>query len=162
MELPYESKDLVHCHPKIQTSWPIVKSKFEGYVAGYTLNLDYTYRSEAKQFSLWCQGRHQQVDGTWILNFPNPGDVRYREGVVTDKDGIHNKSHHNVYPSQALDFFVKNRQNKFVWPKGQDPTKNPLYIRIGRLWEEQGLISGAIWKYGWHDYSHVQLSYAII
>lgn len=140
------SKSVEDCHARIRYAWPLVLAAWKAAHAGLSIRADYSYRSPALQFELFKQGRELQ-NGVWV--------VVDRKKVVTEKDGT-KLSHHNVYPAQALDMYIADAAGKIIW------TSIPLYTELGKLWEEQGLIAGATWKYSWRDYSHVQVDYRII
>jgi hypothetical protein len=142
------SKDLVDCHPTLRKAFPIVQAQFESQNPGYTLKLDYTYRSPALQFQLFQEGR-QLENGSWI--------VVDQDKVVTDLDGTLHKSAHNLFPSQAFDCLIV-KDNVILWAEDNSP-QIELYKKLGQLFVDQGLISGALWKYTWHDWDHTQISY---
>jgi hypothetical protein len=142
------SKDLVDCHPALRKAFPIVKTQFETQNPGYTLKLDYTYRSPTLQFTLFQKGR-QLENGQWI--------VMDKTQIVTDLDGTLHKSAHNLFPSQALDVLIIYK-DQILWAEDNTP-QIELYQRLGQLFIDQGLISGALWKFSWKDNDHVQLSY---
>src|SRR5208282_5016169 len=87
---PSSSKNLSDCHIKLREAYPLVVAEFEASHPGYTVKLDYTYRSPDLQLELYKKGR-TFVNGQWI--------VTDKSQVVTDLL----KGHHNVYPAQALD-----------------------------------------------------------
>lgn len=140
------SKSIEDCHDALQRAWPDVKADWERMHPGYTLKLDYTWRSPAFQFELFKKGRALQ-DGQWV--------VVNKAEVVTEKDGT-KPSHHNVYPSQALDAYIVGPDGHIIWTDGA------LYTEYGKLWERYGLIAGATWKYSWKDQPHVQVAYSIV
>ena|SRR5579863_7616569 len=140
------SKDLVDCHPALRKAFPIVQAQFEAQNSGYTLQLDYTYGSPTLQFTLFQEGR-QLENGQWI--------VVDQTKVVTDLDGTLHKSAHNTWPSQAFDVLIK-QNGTILWAEGANI---PLYQKLGQLFVDQGLVSGALWKYEWKDSDHVQVSY---
>lgn len=147
------SKDIRDCHEKLQQAYPIVKAQFETDNPEYKLQMDYTYRSPELQFSLFQKGR-SCIGGQWV--------VSDKSKVVTNLDGTTKKSHHNTFPTQAMDILIlKNGQ--ILWSNDNpDSLENKLYIKLGQLFVQQGLISGATWKYQWKDWDHIQLSYDII
>lgn len=150
-QLPDSSKSLGDCHEAIRRAFPVVSGQFSVACPGHELQLDYTYRSPQLQMALFQQGRELK-DGYWT--------VVDKDKVVTNKDGS-KPSHHNVYPSQAADIYIK-KDHKIIWPDKDKPEICALYIAMGKLFEAQGLISGATWKHEWKDWDHVQVAYAII
>jgi hypothetical protein len=144
------SKDLVDCVPSIVTAFPVVAANFMKAHPDLWIRPDYSWRSPAFQFSLYEKGRVLK-NGIWVLEFPNL--------KVTDQDGTIKRSHHNVYPAQALDFIVFRGKTP-LWPKS-NPENAALYSELGRAFNMHGLISGATWKYDWKDEGHVQAAYAI-
>jgi len=145
------SKSLEDCHQRLRDAYQQVKDEFERAHPGMTLKLDYTYRSPAFQFELYKKGR-KKMGGAWV--------VVDKSQVVTDKDGT-KPSHHNVWPSQALDHYVVEN-GSIMWPNPDDERVCRLYSELGAIWNRAGLISGATWKYGWHDWDHVQVDYPIL
>lgn len=144
------SKDLVDCHPTLRKAFPIVKALFEAQNPGYTLKLDYTYRSPTLQFTLFQEGR-QLENGQWV--------IIDKTKVVTDLDGTLHKSAHNLFPSQGMDILIVHN-GQILWAEGgPDSAQIQLYKKLGQLFVDQGLISGALWKYDWKDSDHVQVSY---
>lgn len=151
-KLPDSSKSLEDCHESLRRAVPVVRGQFILAHAGYDLQVDYTYRSCQLQMALYQKGRALQ-DGYWV--------VVDEAKVVTNKDGS-KPSHHNVYPSQAADIYIKGPEGKIIWPDKDDATICALYSELGRMWEAQGLVSGATWKYNWKDWDHVQVAYGIL
>jgi hypothetical protein len=139
------SKSLVDCHPDLQRAFLIVKTQFETQNPGYTLKLDYTYRSPTLQFTLFQKGRQKEGDN-WVITD--------KTQVVTDLDGTLHKSAHNLYPAQALDLYVMY-QGTILWPEGLNLT---LYQSIGAKFQALGFTSGALWAFDWKDFPHIQLS----
>jgi len=139
------SKNINDCHQKIKDAFPLVEEAFKQSHPDCYLKVDYTYRSPEFQFELYKKGRELK-DGQWV--------VVDKTKVVTQKDGK-TLSHHNVYPSQAIDVYVV-KNNKIIWSDSE------LYTELGNLWDKQGLVSGATWKFSWKDYSHTQVDYKII
>jgi len=147
------SKSLDDCHPKIVSAYKTIAPKFEARYPDCHLRVDYTYRSPQFQFGLFKKGR-DYVDGKWV--------VTDKSKVVTQKDGVTEPGHHNVYPSQAADILIV-RNEKIIWGNNpSDPTESQLYEDLGRMFEAEGLVAGAIWKYNWKDIDHVQVAYEIV
>ena len=138
------SKDLADCVPKLITAYPVVAAKFMEAHPDLWMRCDYTWRSKQFQFDLFKKGR-TLIDGVWKVT----------GAKVTDKDGINSPSHHNVYPSRALDFIIFRGKTP-LWSTKADPVAQALYIEVGRLFESQGIVSGATWKSDWKDPGHVQ------
>lgn len=145
------SKSLSDCHVRIQRAYPLVEAEFISTFPGYCIQRDYSYRSPEFQFELYKKGRELQ-NGVWV--------VVLKSQVVTDKDGK-TPSHHNVYPSQALDMYIK-KNGVVIWPDEKKPDVCAMYMALGNLWVKRGLVSGAVWKYTWKDWDHVQVDYPII
>ena len=133
------------CHPSIQKAFPKVKAEFESAHPDCTLRVDYTYRSPELQLDLYKKGRAME-NGVWVVTDPKL--------VVTEDDGTYKKSHHNTWPANAADIYVVKNGN-VLW--GQTPEERNYYVELGRLWEQQGLVSGATWKFDWKDPDHVQV-----
>lgn len=150
-KLPDSSKNLADCHEAIRRAVPVVCGQFSLAYPDCELQLDYTYRSPQFQMALFQLGRELQ-DGYWA--------VVDQSKVVTDKDGT-KPSHHNVYPAQAADVYIK-QNGKIIWPDKDKPEICELYVAMGKLFEAQGLISGATWKYNWKDWDHIQVAYSIV
>ena len=146
-------KSLDDCHERLRTAYPLVVAEFATLYPECSLQLDYTWRSPAFQFELFKRGR-AMVNGKWI--------VTNKALVVTEKDGT-KPSHHNVYPAQGLDMYVR-RDGQVLWPDGGAAATghNELYAALGKIWERHGLVSGATWRYTWKDWDHVQVDYPII
>lgn len=139
------SKDVSDCHEKIKAAYPSVLAQFVAAHPDCNLKVDYTYRGPALQMELYKKGR-QLLNNEWV--------VVDATQVVTQQDGTKVKSHHNTYPAQAADIYIV-QNGKILWD-------SPLYEELGHLWEKQGLISGATWKYQWKDKDHVQCAYDLI
>lgn len=139
------SKDLKDCHAKIREAFPAVEEEFKQAHPDCSLKVDYTWRGKELQFQLYQKGRELQ-NGKWV--------VVDQGKVVTDKDGT-KISHHQVYPAQAADIYIV-RDGKIIW------TDHDLYEELGNIWQNHGLVSGAVWIYKWHDDPHVQVDYKIV
>ena len=140
------SKNLADCVPKLIDAYPIVITKFTDFHTSLTVRLDYTWRSVPFQQSLFEKGR-TLVDGVWVLTHP--------ELKVTNNDGVKKPSKHNVYPSLALDFIIFSGKTP-RWSSDYDQEARQLYKEMGRMFEAQGCVSGAMWK-PWADPGHVQV-----
>lgn len=144
------SKSLDDCHKSIQAAFPLVKNEFMAAYPGCDLLVDFTWRGPELQHALFEKGR--KLDGQkWVLVDP--------KAKVTDDDGTILKSHHNTYPSQAADIYIV-RGGKTIPAESKEG--GPMYVALGKLWEAQGLVSGATWKFNWKDPDHVQVSYKIV
>jgi peptidoglycan L-alanyl-D-glutamate endopeptidase CwlK len=128
-----DSRDLADCHPELQRRYLALKADFEA-ETGRQLFLTQTYRSPKRQQELYAQGR------------TTPGQI------VTNLDGLHKKSRHNVWPSQAVDVCVDTDPG---------PGKHPVwdhgaYAPLGPLAAKHGLIWGGGWV-SLHDDPHLEL-----
>ena len=144
------SKSISDCRPEIRSAFPLVQQAFCAAHPDCTFRIDFTWRSTAFQFYLYKIGR-SLVDGKWI--------VTDKSKVVTDKTGDV-PSYHNVYPSAAADIYIV-RGGLIVWPNEHDAAVCALYTELGRLWEQQGLVSGAVWRFGWKDWPHTQVPHGL-
>lgn len=151
------SKSLEDCHEAIINAYAPVCEEFVRCFPACDLQVDYTYRGKDLQFELFKKGRELQ-NGAWI--------VVDKSKVVTDKDGSQ-PSHHQTYPAQAADIYIREK-GKILWPPdahndtAEASRVRSLYIKLGTLWMAHGLIAGANWKYSWKDLPHVQVAYSII
>lgn len=149
------SKSLADCDPRLQAAFPLVRAEWRARHPTLDLRCDYTYRSPALQFELFKKGRAQDEHGNWVLVD--------RNARVTDKDGTFNRGEHNYYPSKAADVYVceaDTSRGSILWPLDKNHPdfheRNSLYLELGHLWEQHGLVSGATWKYAWKDAPHIQ------
>jgi len=140
------SKNLADCDQKIINAYPIVAAKFGMAHPDLWMRNDYSWRSAEFQHSLFEKGR-KLVNGVWVLVDPAL--------KVTNNDGILNPSKHQPYPSHALDFIIFRGQAA-LWSSKTDLVSKALYEEVGHLFESQGLVSGAFWK--WVDAGHVQIA----
>lgn len=145
------SKDLADCDDRIIAGYTSSSTEFLAAHKDLWMRPDYAWRSPAFQFTLFQKGRELR-NGVWVLV-----DEKLK---VTDQDGTVKRSHHNVYPSQALDFIIF-RGKVPLWASSSKENA-ALYIEMGNLLAKRGLISGAVWKYNWKDPGHVQVAYSII
>lgn len=128
-----ESRDLAHCEPDLVRRYLLVKEEFAR-LTGMCLFETCTWRSRVRQAELYDQGRSL------------PGQI------VTNIDGIRNRSRHNFYPSQAIDVCVDKDPGPgkiAVWEAG-------AYAPLGPLCAKHGLKWGGDFKH-LKDYPHVQL-----
>ncbi len=146
------SKSIEDCHDNLRQVFPIVQARFLAKHPDLTMRCDYTWRSPEFQHKLFEKGR-AFADGEW--------KIFDKSQVVTYVDGTVKRSHHNPYPSQALDFIIF-RNKKPLWGTKDKPENFALYVEIGKMFEEHGLISGATWKYNWKDAGHLQVAYSIV
>lgn len=144
------SKSISDCHPRIRAAWPIVQQAFIAAHPDCTFRVDYCWRSASFQLELFKLGR-SLVDGQWV--------VTDKSKVVTDKNGDE-PSFHQTYPAAAADIYVV-RGGLIVWPNEHDDAVCALYTELGHLWEQQGLVSGAVWRWKWRDWDHIQVGYDI-
>jgi hypothetical protein len=150
VDTPQSSKNINTCRPEIVKAFDIVCGEWEARHPGMPLKVDWCYRTPVDQFEFYKQGREYNPDTKQWMKTGT---------TVTDDDGINTKSHHNVYPSQAADVLI-TQNGKILW--GGTEENEALYIELGKIWEAQGLISGATWKFNWKDPDHVQLAYTIV
>ena len=142
------SKSIEDCHVELRRAFPKVRDEFESAHPDCRLLVDYTYRSPEVQFELYKKGR-TILRGQWVVTDP--------KHVVTQKDGLIKRSEHNFYPSRGADIYVV-KNGKILW--GTSEEEHPYYVELGRLWEREGIVSGATWKYAWKDFGHVQVAQA--
>ena len=144
------SKDIRDCDLRLQAAWDYALPKFLGANPAYSARVDYTWRSAEFQLGLFAKGRHKTGDGSWV--------IVDKSQVVT----YVRKGHHNVYVSQAFDFIIF-KGKKPLWACGATYAEAiPLYTAMGKLLASQGVVSGAIWKYNWKDWGHVQSAYNMV
>ena len=94
-----------------------------------------THRSVAEQQALYAQGRTK------------PG------AIVTQVDGVTQKSNHNYLPSRAIDFAIVNRETGAItWADAEYKVAGPYFV-------SQGLVWGGNWV-SFKDYPHVELKEA--
>jgi hypothetical protein len=141
------SKDVSDCHPRIQAAWAAFVPWFSAKYPHLAMRADYTWRSQEFQMTLWAKGRKLQADGTWVVVDPKQ--------VVTKVQ----KSHHNTYPAQALDFIIF-QANKPLWASVGE--NGALYVECGKFFAAQGVVAGAVWKYEWKDPGHIQVAYTVV
>lgn len=122
--------ELEECHPILQERWSRVAEKYRSLYPGRKLLVTCGNRSVEEQQELFSHGRSK----------PGP--------VVTQLDGVNQKSNHNVTPSRALDFCVV-LQGKATW----NPSE---YRSVGTLAEAEGLIWGGNWPH-FKDNPHIEL-----
>jgi peptidoglycan L-alanyl-D-glutamate endopeptidase CwlK len=106
------------------------KSAYEAAHPGVEIDVTCTFRDVGEQLKLYACGR----------TAPGP--------IVTQCDGINHPSHHNVYPSTALDFCVV-LHGKVSWEPAD-------YEGFGKQCEWAGLIWGGAWP-TFKDRPHVEL-----
>lgn len=116
--------------PRLQEGWQSIYMTYIRDHPGHDILLTCTYRSPAEQAILYAQGRTA------------PGRI------VTHCDGLIKASHHNTFPSHALDFCVLV-YGKVSWDERE-------YMPVGLIAESLGLIWGGSW-HSFKDYPHVEL-----
>lgn len=127
-----ESKDIADAHPMLQECWPKIQHKFETQYPGLTLKIAYVWRSPSFQAELYQIGRRGI-----------PG-----EKVVTNCDGTNKPSHHNHYPSWAIDVDIY-KDGKVLWADNE-------YEKLTPIVQELGLVHGLTWV-SFPDPQHIQL-----
>jgi hypothetical protein len=147
------STDLAHCHPEFARRYLLVKADYEA-ATGRQLFITRTYSSPAYQFELFKRGRHildpmgdPAIPAAW-----SPIDAVGRSGIVTNCDGYHNKSRHNVWPAEAADSCVDTDPGPgkhIVWDHAS-------YSLLGTLALKHGLTWGGGW-HAIHDDPHLEL-----
>ena len=96
------SKSPEDAHPILIAAFNAAKVAFEAANAGYTVKLDYTYRSPQMQDCLYMQGRLAlSVVNAERAKLHLPPLVASDNKVVTSLKG--GQSKHNAYPSRAID-----------------------------------------------------------
>ena len=138
------SKSIQDCHPKLRTVWEEFVPWFALKFPHLTMRADYTWRSQEFQMALWAEGRKKSPDGTW---------------TIVDEKLVKTwaqKSKHNFYPSHAVDYIVF-QANKPLWAN-VGPGNSEIYIKCGEFFQSRGITSGAIWRFSWKDYGHLELS----
>lgn len=128
-----ESRDLKDCEPRLQSQMMLLLDAFKK-ETGMELFVTCTWRSKARQKTLYAQGR------------TTPGCV------VTWIDGETRRSRHNYYPSQAVDVCVDSDPGPgkhAVWDV-------KLYKPLGELCRRFGLEWGGSWS-SLKDYPHIQM-----
>lgn len=129
-----ETRDIAHCEPELQRRYLALKADFRT-MTGHDLFETCTWRSKEKQLALWRVGRNGVIG----------------EKILTNIDGIRDRSRHNYWPSQAIDVCVDLDPGP-----GKHAAWNPaLYEPLREL----ALIHGLVWGGDWaiHDYPHLEL-----
>lgn len=116
--------------PALAEAWTIGKVAYEDAHPGRHLVLTCVYRSPEEQAQLYTHGR----------TAPGP--------IVTQLDGVTQRSKHNLSPARAIDFCV-TIGGKVTWDVQE-------YQEVGPYFEAQGLEWGGRWV-SFKDYPHVQL-----
>ena len=124
------SLDLQACETSLREKYLRGRQAYERANPGMLLRVTATYRSVGEQQGLYAMGRTR------------PGQI------VTQLDGITQKSNHNAFPARAIDFCV-TIGGKVSW-RPED------YICAGECLEAEGLIWGGRWPH-FKDYPHVEL-----
>lgn len=145
------SKDIDHCRPKLKTAFEYAQPKFLGRHPALWVRCDFTYRSVAYQRTLYMKGRsYDEATDTWTIIDPRL--------IVTKVL----KSHHNTWLADAFDFIIFSGKKPLWVTKETKADIAPLYQEYGKLCQEKGVVSGAVWKYRWKDYGHVQGGYGAV
>lgn len=116
--------------PWLAAKYTFSKGEYETDHPGKHLIITCTYRSPEEQQALYAQGRTK------------PGQI------VTQLDGVKQKSNHNYKPSRAIDFAVVIG-GKVTWDVKE-------YQLVGPYMERHDLIWGGSWPH-FKDYPHVEL-----
>lgn len=132
-----DSQDIGDAHIYLQERWPKLKDKFEQTYPGYTLKIIFVWRSVAFQAELYDQGR-RGIAG---------------EHIVTNCDGTTNPSHHNFWPSLAIDVAIY-KDGIVKWADAE-------YDKITPMAQELGLVHGATWT-SFNDPQHLEVPKDII
>ena len=125
------STRLTDCVPWLGTAWLEIEEEYARERAGHRLVITCTHRKPEEQFILYCKGRRQIEDGSWVV------DADPKTAVVTNCDGTFKVSRHNKLPAEALDFAVVVG-GKVSWDRRE-------YEPVGLLAEQRGLIWGGRW-----------------
>jgi hypothetical protein len=123
-DVQVSSKNINSCHPSIIKAFPIVCEAWKAVHGDMDLKVDWCYRTPADQMELFKLGRVYDPVIQWWR-------VADQTKVVTQDDGTTNKSHHNVFPSQAADIYI-TQEGKILW--GENAAELDLYCELGRLW----------------------------
>jgi len=137
------STRLTDCTPWLATAWLEIHEEYVREHPEHDLIITCTHRSREEQFALYCKGRRQIADGSWVL------DDDPKTSVVTNCDGTKIVSRHNKKPAEAIDFAVLLPGGKISWDARE-------YEPVGVLAGQRGLIWGGNWK-TLKDYPHVEL-----
>lgn len=137
------STRITECLPWLATAWLEIREQYRQERPGHELVVTCTHRSREEQFALFCKGRRQRADGSWVI------DEDPKTSIVTSCDGLRILSKHNSYPAAAIDFAVILPGGKVSW----DPRE---YEPVGVLADQRGLIWGGRWK-TLKDYPHIEV-----
>ncbi len=129
------SRDLHDCEPELQKRFLDLASEFK-FKTGKVLFITCSWRSALEQMALYQQGR--TTGGK----------------VVTNIDGVHDRSRHNFYPSQAIDVCIDSRTSESKIQVADWNEKD--YEVLGPLCDAHGLVWGGHFK-TIHDYPHIEL-----
>lgn len=136
------SVDLQSCEPGLREAFLRGKRAAEQDHSGLILRVTCTHRSVSEQFALWQMGRAYQ-SRQWVIVDPAK--------VVTQCDGAATPSHHNRFPSRAIDFCV-TWGGKVSWSEAD-------YQLVGPYFEKEGLVWGGRWA-SFKDLPHVEVARA--
>ena len=123
--------DLGMADERLRAIWSDILFAYRAGHPGHDAVVTATYRSPAEQAALYAKGRSA------------PGCI------VTNCDGLKTPSHHNTFPSHALDFCILIH-GKVSW----DPEE---YKWIGFLGQARGLVWGGAWP-TFPDAPHLELA----
>ena len=123
------STRLSDCEPALQLAYTLLLHDFREQT-GHDLLLTCTKRSVEEQQKLYAQGRTE------------PGQI------VTQIDGIHKLSNHNLSPARAVDVAVLI-SGKITWAES-------AYAPLGELAHRYNLVWGGSW-HSFKDLPHLEL-----
>ena len=136
------STKLADCHTGLANAWIWIRETYHAQHPGHELILTCTHRPQEEQYALYCKGRRQLPDGSWVV------DEDPKTSIVTNCDGWKIVSKHNRKPAEAIDFAVVIA-GKISWDHRE-------YEPVGRLGEERGLVWGGRWT-SIKDYPHLEV-----
>lgn len=123
---PEDQKKLAEADPVLAAAFVAVEPLFAAEFPGSTLGVANTYRPPIVQAVAAASG-------------------------ASPFDGVTTFSTHQVFPSQGLDFIVRDPTVPGGWVMNG---KDSRYGWAGNAFEEQGLVWGGMWRSP--DYDHVQ------
>ena len=140
------SKSIEHCNKKLQDAYNYALPKFLGAHPSLGARCDYTWRSPDFQRELYARGRKFE-NGVWTIVDPK---------IIVTQNLV---SHHNPFPASAFDFIIFRGKIPLWITKENAQEVIALYKKFGTFCQEKGVVSGALWKFTWKDWSHIQGSY---
>lgn len=123
------STRLSDCEPALQLAYTLLLHDFREQT-GHDLLLTCTHRTVEEQQKLYAQGRTE------------PGQI------VTQLDGVHKMSNHNLSPARAVDVAVLI-SGKITWDER-------AYASLGELAHRYNLVWGGSW-HSFKDLPHLEL-----